>query len=153
MPLKGYLALKILKVLKKILGHAGFYRSFIKDFIKIAAPLNNFLQKDVPFSFDHDCVTAFNILKKTLTTAPIIQSPKWGEPFEIMCDASDYAIGDVLWQRDDKGLNVIHYASRILNEDQKNYATTEKEFLAIIFACDKFRPYIIDSKVIVRTDH
>ena len=70
-----------------------------------------------------------------------------------MCDASDYAIGAVLGQRVDKKLNVIHYASRTLDDAQKNYATTEKEFLAVVFACDKFRPYIIDSKVIVHTDH
>ena len=73
--------------------------------------------------------------------------------FEIMCDASDYAIGAVLGQRDGKSLNVIQYASITLNKIQKNYATTEKEFLAIIFACDKFRPYIINSNVIVHTDH
>ena len=70
-----------------------------------------------------------------------------------MCDASDYAIGVFLGQRDGKNLNVIHYATCVLNEDQRNYSTTEKEFLAIVFACDKFRPYIINSKLIVHTDH
>jgi hypothetical protein len=70
-----------------------------------------------------------------------------------MCDASDYAIGDVLGQREGKNLNVIQYASRLFNDDQKNYATTEKEFLAIVFACGKFRYYIINSKVKVHTDH
>ena len=70
-----------------------------------------------------------------------------------MCDASDYAIGDVIGHRVGIGLNVIQYASRVLSEDQKNYATTEKYFLAVIFACDKFRSYIINSKVIVHTDH
>jgi hypothetical protein len=70
-----------------------------------------------------------------------------------MCDASDFAVGAVLGQRVDKKLNVIHYASKTLDAAQKNYATTEKEFLAIIFACDKFRPYIVDSKVTIHTDH
>ena len=70
-----------------------------------------------------------------------------------MCDASDYAVGAILGQRVDKKLNVIYYASKTLDGAQRNYATTEKEFLAVIFACDKFRPYIIDSKVTVHTDH
>ena len=70
-----------------------------------------------------------------------------------MCDASDYAIGAVLGQRVDKKLNVIHYASKTLDNAQRNYATTEKELLAVVFACDKFRPYIVDSKVTVHTDH
>ena len=70
-----------------------------------------------------------------------------------ICDASDYAVGAVLGQRVDKKLNVIHYASKTLDAAQKNYATTEKEFLAVVFACDKFRPYIVDSKVTIHTDH
>jgi hypothetical protein len=70
-----------------------------------------------------------------------------------VCDASDYAVGAILGQRDGKNLNVIQYASRLFNDDQKNYETTEKEFLAIVFACGKFRSYIINSKVKVHTDH
>ena len=70
-----------------------------------------------------------------------------------MCDASDYVVSVVLGQRVDKKLKVIHYASKTLDSAQRNYATTEKEFLAVVFACDKFRPYIVESKVIVHTDH
>jgi hypothetical protein len=70
-----------------------------------------------------------------------------------MCDASDFDVGDVLGQWVDKKLNVIHYASKTLHATQKNYATTEKDFLAIVFACDKFRTYIVDSKVTIHTDH
>ena len=70
-----------------------------------------------------------------------------------MCDASDYVVGAVLGQRVDKKLNVIHYASKTLDNAHRNYATTKKEFLAIVFACDKFRSYIVDSKLIVHTDH
>jgi hypothetical protein len=70
-----------------------------------------------------------------------------------MCDASDFAVGAVLGQRVDNKLNVIHHASKTLDVAQKNYATTEKKFLAIVFACDKFRPYIVDSKVTIHTDH
>ena len=75
---------------------------------------------------------AFEDLKKSLITAPVVQSPDWNLPFEIMCDASDFAIGAVLGQRRDKKLHAIYYASRTLDEAQKNYATTEKELLAVV---------------------
>ncbi|KAK1626725.1 hypothetical protein QYE76_001040, partial [Lolium multiflorum] len=141
------------KGIRSVLGHAGFYRRFIKDFSKISKPLTNLLQKDVPFVFDDDCKEAFETLKKALTTAPVVEPPDWNLPFEIMCDASDFAVGAVLGQRVDKKLNMIHYASKTLDAAQRNYATTEKELLAVVFACDKFRPYIVDSKVTIHTDH
>ncbi|KAK1698822.1 hypothetical protein QYE76_015519 [Lolium multiflorum] len=100
------------KGIRSVLGHAGFYRRFIKDFSKISKPLTNLLQKDVPFVFDDDCKEAFETLKKALTSAPIVEPPDWNLPFEIMCDASDFAVGAVLGQRVDKKLNVIHYANR-----------------------------------------
>ena len=111
------------------------------------------MPKDVPFVFYEDYEEAFEILKRALITAPIVQPPDWNLPFEIMCDASDYAVGAVLGQRVDKKLNVIHYASKTLGCAQRNYATTEKEFLAVVFACEKFRSYIVDSKVTIHTDH
>ena len=80
-------------------------------------------------------------------------APDWSFPFELMCDASDYAIGAVLGQKREKIFQVIYYASRTLNDAQLNYATTEKELLAIVFAFDKFRPYLIGNKVVVHTDH
>jgi len=78
------------------LGHARFYRRFIQDFSKKALPLSNLLQKDVDFIFDEGCKDAFDCLKKALTTTPIIQVPDWITPFELMCDASNYALGAVL---------------------------------------------------------
>ena len=80
-------------------------------------------------------------------------APDWYFPFELMCDASDYAIGAVLGQKREKIFQVIYYASRTLNDAQLNYASTEKELLAIVFAFDKFRPYLIGNKVVVHTDH
>jgi hypothetical protein len=88
-----------------------------------------------------------------LTSTPIIQPPKWGAPFEIMCDASDYAIGAILGQRIDKLPHVIYYTRKTLNDAQLNYSTTEKELLAIIFVLDKFRSYLLGSKVIIYSDH
>ena len=140
-------------MLFRSLGHAGFYRRFIKDFSKISRSLTNLLQQKVLFVFDDDCKEAFEILKKALITAPIVQPPDWNLPFEIMCDASDFAVGAVLGQRINKKLNVIHNAGKTLDSAQRNYATTKKEFLAVVFACDKFRQYIVDSKVTIHTDH
>ncbi|XP_030477993.2 uncharacterized protein LOC115695035 [Cannabis sativa] len=91
--------------------------------------------------------------KDKLISAPIVTTQDWELPFEIMCDASDYAIGAVLGQRVDKVFRTIYYASRTLNDAQLNYATTEKEMLAIVLACDNFRPYLIGNKVIVYKDH
>ncbi|CAN6552090.1 unnamed protein product [Malus baccata var. baccata] len=131
----------------------GFYRRFIKDFSKIAQPLCCLLQKEVAFEFNKECETAFKTLKDMLTSAPIIMPPDWSLPFELMCDASDYAIGAVLGQRRNKQPHVIHYASRTLNDAQLNYSTTEKELLAVVFALDKFRLYLLGTKVIVYSDH
>ncbi|XP_073033722.1 uncharacterized protein [Primulina eburnea] len=141
------------KGIRGFLGHAGFYRRFIKDFSKIALPMSKLLQKDVPFEFGEDCKEAFNKLKNLLTIAPIIQPPDWNLPFEIMCDASNYAVGTVLGQKVDKKSHVIYYASRTLDSAQCNYTTTEKELLAIVFALEKFRSYLLGSKVIVFSDH
>ncbi|KAM1160977.1 hypothetical protein ACFX2H_000138 [Malus domestica] len=107
----------------------------------------------VAFEFTKECTSSFNQLKELLTTAPIIAPPDWSLPFELMCDASDYALGAVLGQRKDKRPHVIYYASRTLNDAQLNYSTTEKELLAVVFALDKFRSYLIGTKVIVFTDH
>ena len=141
------------KGIRSFLGHAGFYRRFIKDFSQVARPLTNLLAKEAPFEFTDECLKAFETLKKALVTAPIIQPPDWSLPFEIMCDASDYAVGAVLGQTKDKKHHAIAYASKTLTGAQLNYATTEKELLAVVFAIDKFRSYLVGSKVIVHTDH
>ncbi|XP_027156016.1 uncharacterized protein LOC113756580 [Coffea eugenioides] len=138
---------------RSFLGHAGFCRRFIKDFSKIGAPLFRLLQKDVSFEFNEECKEAFEKLKKLLTSSPVIQPPDWNLPFEIMCDASDHSVGAVLGQRMEKAAHAIYYASRALNGAQLNYSTTEKELLAVVFALEKFRPYLLGAKVIVYSDH
>ncbi|KAJ9553458.1 hypothetical protein OSB04_017503 [Centaurea solstitialis] len=124
---------------RSFLGHAGFYRRFIKDFSKITRPLCCLLQKDADFHFDGACKKAFDELKDKLTSAPIIQPPNWDLPFEIMCDASNHAVGAG--------------PTRMLDSAQSNYSTTEKELLAIVFALEKFRQYLLGTKVIVFSDH
>lgn len=83
------------------LGHAGFYRRFIKGFAKIAQPLTLLLQNDVKFDFDDACRKAFQLLKDKLVSTPIIRAPDWSHPFDVMCDASDFEVGAVLGQRID----------------------------------------------------
>ncbi|GAU51000.1 hypothetical protein TSUD_131520, partial [Trifolium subterraneum] len=141
------------KGVRSFLGHADFYRRFIKDFSKISKLLCALLVKDSEFKFDDACLNAFEILKEKLVSTPVIVAPQWDLPFELMCDASDYAVGAVLGQHKSKFFHAIYYASKVLNENQVNYTTTEKELLAIVFALEKFRFYLIGSKVIVFTDH
>ncbi|GKF67728.1 reverse transcriptase domain-containing protein [Tanacetum coccineum] len=87
------------KGVRSFLGHTGFYRRFIQDFSKIARPMTHLLEKETPFVFSKDCIDAFQTLKKKLTEAPILVVSDWNLPFELMCDASDFAIGAVLGQR------------------------------------------------------
>ena len=113
-----------IKGIRSFLGHAGFYRRFIKDFPQTARPLTRLLAKDAPFEFTDECLKAFNTLKKALVSSPIIQHPDWSLPFKIMCDASDIAVGAVLGQTIDKKHHAIAYASKTQTRAQLNYATT-----------------------------
>ncbi|GKC65839.1 reverse transcriptase domain-containing protein [Tanacetum coccineum] len=109
------------KGVRSFLGHASFYRRFIQDFSKIARPMTHLLEKDTTFVFSDECLASFKFLKKRLTEAPILVSPDWDLPFELMCDASDYAVGAVLGQRKDKYFRPIHYASKTISDAQTNY--------------------------------
>ncbi|GKC53945.1 reverse transcriptase domain-containing protein [Tanacetum coccineum] len=96
---------------------------------------------------------SFQTFKKKLTEAPILIAPNWDLPFELMCDASDFAICVVLGQRHEKHFRPIHYASKTMNEAGSHYTTTEKEMLAVVYAFEKFRSYLILNKSVVYTDH
>ena len=144
---------KSIRELRSFLGHVVFYRHFIQDFAKVLKPLTSLLCKEKDFTIEEEGKHAFMQLKRSLVEAPILQSPNWDLPFEIMCDASDFAVGVVLGQRIDKKSTAICYASKTLAYSQVNYTTMEKELLAIIFALEKFRPYVFGRKIIVYTDH
>nr|GFA36871.1 reverse transcriptase domain-containing protein [Tanacetum cinerariifolium] len=116
-----------IKGVMSFLGHAGFYRRFIQDFSKIARPMTHLLDKETPFVFSKDFIDAFETLKKKLTEASILVVPDWNIPFELMCDASNFTIGAVLGH--------------------------QKEMLVVVYAFEKFRPYLVLSKSIVYTDH
>ncbi|GJU54542.1 reverse transcriptase domain-containing protein [Tanacetum coccineum] len=142
-----------------VLGHkvsgAGLEVDKAKNrhFSKISRPITKLLEKDTPFEFNDECQKAFEILKEKLTCAPMIVSPNWNLPFELMCDANDFAVGAVLGQKDGKNFHPIYFASKTLNPAQQKYTITEKELMAVVFAFDKFRSYLILSKTIVHTDH
>nr|GEU44046.1 hypothetical protein [Tanacetum cinerariifolium] len=115
--------------------------------------MTHLLEKETPFVFSKDCTDAFETLKKKLTEAPILVVPDWNLPFELMCDAIDFAIGAVLGQRKTKHFQPIHYARKTMTEAQIHYTTTEKEMLFVVYAFEKFRPYLVLSKSIVYTEH
>ena len=125
----------------------------MQDFVKVAKPLTTLLCKDKDFIIDEEGKRTFTMLKQALIEAPILQSPNWDIPFEIMCNASDYAMGAVLGQRLDKKPTAICYASKTLVKAQINYTTTEKELLAVVYALEKFWPYILGIKIIIYTNH
>ena len=143
----------IVKGIRSFLGHAGFYRRFIKDFSKIYRPLCKPLEKDAKFDFDESCKAAFEEIKSILVIAPIMITPDWNKEFKIMCDASDYAMVAILGQRNKMIFKAIYYASKTFNEAQENYSTIENEMQAMVFSYEKFKPYILGSHVIIHIDH
>nr|GEW28392.1 reverse transcriptase domain-containing protein [Tanacetum cinerariifolium] len=139
--------------IRSFLGHAGFYRRFIKNFSKISRPMTHLLEKNAPFVLSNDCIQAFRTLKEKLTQALILIAPDWDQSFELICDASNFTVGAVLGKRIKKHFRPIHYVSKTMNEAKSNYTTTEKEMLAVVYAFEKFRSYLIMNKIIVYTDH
>ncbi|XP_070035174.1 uncharacterized protein [Nicotiana tomentosiformis] len=138
---------------RSFLGHAGFYRHFIRNFSKVVNPLCKLLEKDSKFYFTEDCMKAFGLLKSKLTTTPIITAPDWSMPFELVCNANDVVIRANLGQRINKIFHLVYYASKTMNDAQVNYTMIEKELITIIFAMEKFCPYLMGTQVIVYTDH
>ncbi|GJT89499.1 reverse transcriptase domain-containing protein [Tanacetum coccineum] len=134
------------KGIRSFLGHAGFYRRFIKDFSKIIRSLTKLLEKDTSLEFNDECHQAFNSLKEKLTHTPVIMSPNWNLLFELMCDASDFAVGAVLGQKDGKYFHLIYIASKTLNAAQQKYTVTEKELMAVIVLLQESDIEIKDKK-------
>nr|GFC21614.1 reverse transcriptase domain-containing protein [Tanacetum cinerariifolium] len=101
--------------------HAGYYRRFIKDFSKISRPMTHLLEKNSPFIFSNECIQAFWTLKDKLTEAPILIAPNWDQPFELMYDPSNFAVGAILGQRTEKHFRPIHYATDHLSRLENPY--------------------------------
>ena len=104
------------KGIRSFLGHADFYRRFIRDFSKIARPLCRLLEKDAKFNLDESCQNSFEEIKSRLVEAPIMAKPDWNKEFEIISNTNDYAMGVVLGQKDDKVFRAIYYSCKTFNE-------------------------------------
>nr|GFD34278.1 reverse transcriptase domain-containing protein [Tanacetum cinerariifolium] len=115
--------------------------------------MTHLLEKNSPIIFSNECIQAFRTFKEKLTEALILIASNRDQPFELMCDASDYAIGSFLGQRIEKHFRPIHYAGKTMNHAETNYTTTKKEMLAVVYAFKKFRSYLIMNKNIVYIDH
>lgn len=138
------------KQLRGFLGLTGYYRKFIEGYAKLAQPMTKYLKKDNKINKnDPQYITAFETLKENIMNHPILKFPDFDKPFELTTDASNYAIGAVLTQ----GKQPVCYASRTLNEHEKVYSATDKEFLAIVWAVTYFRPYLWGRKFKIITDH
>lgn len=138
------------KGIKQFLGITGFYRKFIKDYARVACPMIKYLKKSKKVNVsDSDYVKSFNTLKTLLTSDPILTSPDFSKPFVLSTDASNFALGAVLSQ----GNHPVCYASRTLNDHERNYSTIEKELLAVVWSVKYFRTYLYGRKFTVRTDH
>ena len=139
---------------RSFIGLAGYYRPFIKDFAKIASPLNKLLKKNATFHWDAPQERSFQELKFALTHAPVLAFPDFSAPFELCTDASSVGLGAVLMQKDQRGKNhVIAYASRVLTPAESNYSVTHQEALAVVWALRHFKDLIYGYPVTVFTDH
>lgn len=143
---------------RTFIGHVSYYRRFIYLFAVICILLTNLLKKQLPDSLEpiwtKECIVAFETLKQKLVSAPILVAPCWTKSFEVYVDASNVAIGSVLSQKDDKGHDhPIYYASRQLVAAKRNYTTTEREALGMIYSVQKFRHYLLGYKFVFHVDY
>lgn len=139
---------------RSFLGLAGYYRRFIRDFAGISAPLHAATSTKVPFAWTKEAQNAFSTLKNALTSAPLLAFPDFEAPFIVETDASATAVGAILAQKQDGLVHPIQYASRTLNDAERNYSACEREALAVIFALRKFRIYLLSSQPFeLITDH
>ena len=143
------------KGVHSFLGLCNFYRELHpSNFAKCAAPLYNLLKKDVEFDMSPDCKNSFKELKAILTSDLVVRPPDFTKEFFLNTDASGYAIGAILGQKDEEGKEyVIAYASRLLKNAEKHYSVTEKECLAVVWATKHFRVYLFGKQFFVITDH
>ena len=135
--------------IRSFLGLAGYYRRFVQDFSKIAAPLTRLTQKAVKFQWSEECERSFQKLKDCLTSAPVLVLPLGEGGFSVYCDASRIGLGCVLMQNG----RVIAYASRQLKSHEQNYPTHDLEMAAVVFALKLWRHYLYGEKCEVFTDH
>jgi hypothetical protein len=138
-----------MKEIRSFLGMAGYYRRFIEGFSKIAGPMTKLLRKNTPFEWTDKCEGSFQVLKKRLTTTPILAVPETGKDYIVYWDASKNGLGCVLMQ----DRKVIAYGSRQLKPHEVNYPTHDLELTAVVFALKKWRQFLYGAKCELYTDH
>ena len=141
---------KCTKYVRSFLGLANFYHRFVPRFADIAAPLTNLTGNQTVFKWEDEHKKAFKALKQSLSSPPVIAYPKPCDTFTLTTDASDVGLGAVLSITNGA---VVEYASRTLTQEERKYATIEKECLAIVWATRKFRHYLIGAPFVIQTDH
>ncbi|CAK8692643.1 unnamed protein product [Clavelina lepadiformis] len=144
---------RCVKHVRQFVGLTSYYRKFIKNYANIAAPLHKLTEKGKKFSWTKECQTAFENLKGALVSSPVLRYPDFNNSFILDTDASDLVIGCVLSQNVSGGEHVVAYGSRSLSKSERNYSTTRKELLAIVYASKLFRCYLLGNKFLLRTDH
>jgi hypothetical protein len=135
--------------LRSFLGLANYYRRFIKDYSKVAAPLSDLLKKNWKWNWTDGYRWAFEKLKRAVTSAPVLKLPDFERPFEVHTDASDRAIGGVLVQEG----HPVAFESRKLNEAEQRYSTHEKEMTVVVHCLGVWRVYLLGPKFVVKTDN
>jgi hypothetical protein len=138
---------------RSFLGLSGYYRSFIKEYAAMSRPLTQLTKKDVTFVWADAQQTAFEDLKAALTSDSVLAHPRFDQPFILSCDASNYAISAILSQLQNGKERPISFASRMLNSAERNYSTTHKELLAVVFGTQIHRCFLYGRKFKVVTDH
>ena len=142
------------KEVRAFLGLASYYRRFIRNFAKVAAPISDLLQKDQELFWTTEAEQAVKSLKEAITTAPVLQIADPNKPFTITTDASGIAVGAVLEQEaEDKCMHPVAFTSQKLRPEQRHYEVRDLELLAIVHALKTWRPYLLGQKVRVLTDH
>ena len=139
---------------RSFLGMTGYYRSCIRDYAHIAEPLVHLTRKNIRFAWGQDQQEAFDKLKEALVSDQVMAHPRTDAPYQLYTDACDYAIGAILCQKDETGMErPIVYLSKQLSETQRRWATIEKEAYAVIHALKQLRPYLWGASYRTFTDH
>ena len=138
------------KEVRSFVGLASYYRRFVRDFAKIAAPLNEIARKNQRFAWSNEAQMAFDTLKMTMISAPILGMPTDDDAYTLDTDASDFAIGAVLSQKQNGEERVIAYASRSLDKRERNYCVTRRELLAVVHFLKHFKQYLLGREFKVR---
>ena len=140
------------KQLQSFLGICNYYRKFQSNYSKLTAEFSHQLSSKDKWKWGAEQDTTFQLIKEKFLESIMLHHPDFKKAFYMNCDASDVSLGSVLYQEDDQGNHlVVSFASRVLNKSERNYHTTEKELLSIVFACNKFRTYILGYSLMVRT--